>query len=215
MKKFFLFITIALCGMTFTSCSESTDDDEYANWTERNDNYIDSIAAVANKSVLAGDGEWKIIKNWKLQGDGLLSNGTVASGSEQDYIYCKVISSGDQTSDTPLYTDSVGVNYIGRLIPTTSYPEGLVFDQSYYGELKPTVDVPTTFIVSGVITGWTTALQYMHLGDTWKIYIPQNLGYGSSGSGSTIKAYSTLIFDVNLQKLKHRGDDEWIKYQNN
>jgi FKBP-type peptidyl-prolyl cis-trans isomerase FklB len=51
-----------------------------------------------------------------------------------------------------------------------------------------------------VITGWTTALQQMHAGDRWMLYIPSDLGYGTSGSTS-IPSGSTLIFDLYLEKV--------------
>ena len=62
--------------------------------------------------------------------------------------------------------------------------------------------VPSTFSLGGVVDGWTTALQQMHVGDVWRLYIPQSLGYGSSTSNSNIPAYSTLVFDVYLREIK-------------
>ena len=46
----------------------------------------------------------------------------------------------------------------------------------------------------------TTALQDMHVGDLWEVYIPWNLAYGSSASGSTPK-YSDLIFELYLAEI--------------
>ncbi len=117
MKKFFLFLSVIVSALFVVSCKESTEDDEYANWTERNKDYIDSIRVVATKSVSANDGEWKIIKNWKLVADGF---GSTAVANTQDYVYCKVLESGNQETETPLYTDSVKVHYLGRLIPTNT-----------------------------------------------------------------------------------------------
>jgi hypothetical protein len=42
-----------------------------------------------------------------------------------------------------------------------------------------------------------TAVQQMTDGDLWKVYIPNKLGYGASGS-TGVPAYSTLVFDINL-----------------
>ena len=80
--------------------------------------------------------------------------------------------------------------------------------------MNDNVDVPSQFLVNGVITGWTTALQYMHPGDVWRIYIPYSLAYGESGNSSgsvTIPGYSTLIFDVELYAFKRTGSKEWTK----
>ena len=38
----------------------------------------------------------------------------------------------------------------------------------------------------------------MHVGDSCKIIIPYNLGYGSTSRGTVIKAYSMLEFDIKL-----------------
>ena len=48
-----------------------------------------------------------------------------------------------------------------------------------------------------VIEGWQIALQRMHVGDHWIVYIPYAMGYGTRSSGP-IPAFSTLVFDVQL-----------------
>ena len=85
----------------------------------------------------------------------------------------------------PIATDNVKVHYHGTLI------DGTVFDSSVdRGE-------PITFGLTQVIAGWTEALQLMPIGSKFKLYIPQQLGYGSQQAGS-IPPYSTLIFEVEL-----------------
>ena len=106
----------------------------------------------------------------------------------------------------PLYTDSVKVNYVGRLMPTQSYEDGLVFDHSgLYAEddyvFNPQLSQPASFLVSNLIEGYTTALLHMHVGDRWRIFIPQELGY-TSISTKVIPAYSTLVFDLQLRAVK-------------
>jgi FKBP-type peptidyl-prolyl cis-trans isomerase FklB len=89
------------------------------------------------------------------------------------------------TGAKPVATDKVKCHYEGSLI------DGSVFESSYKrGE-------PIDFAVTGVIPGWTEALQLMTVGSKWKLFIPSNLGYGDQGSGN-IKPGSTLIFDVEL-----------------
>jgi FKBP-type peptidyl-prolyl cis-trans isomerase FklB len=77
----------------------------------------------------------------------------------------------------------------------------VTFDQSYQGELNSDVATPSTFAVSGVITGWTTALQEMKEGDRWELYVPSDLGYGDYGKNE-IPGFSTLIFDLDLVEVK-------------
>ena len=55
-----------------------------------------------------------------------------------------------------------------------------------------------------LVDGFTTALMSMHRGDHWTVYIPHQLGYGTSASG-TVPAYSTLIFDLRLVDFSHPG----------
>ena len=56
---------------------------------------------------------------------------------------------------------------------------------------------PEAFRLCEVIEGWQLALQRMHVGDKWVIYIPYTMGYGNRTSGP-IPAFSTLIFEVEL-----------------
>ena len=89
----------------------------------------------------------------------------------------------------PSLNDQVTTHYHGTLI------DGTVFDSSVErGQ-------PATFPVSGVIKGWTEALQLMEVGSKWKLFIPYNLAYGEKGAGAQIGPYTTLIFEVELIKI--------------
>lgn len=174
-----------------SSCEETVAPGDYDNWQERNMSYIDSIAKVAKENV---DGTWKIC----------LATGLVDSvqWADEYYVFCKVLQAGDGT-EHPDYTDTVLVNYSGRLIPTKTYPKGYVFDCSYSGELEPEFDVPVELPLDETVPGFYTALQQMvagktmFSGDIWRVYIPAELGYGATAT-SGVPAYSTLIFDINL-----------------
>lgn len=89
----------------------------------------------------------------------------------------------------PTLADTVTVHYTGKLI------DGTIFDSSIErGD-------PATFGVAKVISGWTEALQLMHIGDKFQLFIPHSLGYGSRGVGSDIPPHATLIFDVELLSI--------------
>lgn len=184
------------------SCSESNDEvDEFADWQTKNETYFNNIYQQAQQNIAAGNTSWKIIKNWSLP-----EYNAAYTASATDNIVVQVLQSGDQTSATPMYSDSVRVNYVGRFIPTPSYSQGMIFDRSYTGELDPATALPTGFWVSGVVDGFATALQQMHIGDRWLVYIPYQLGYGDTQSStSSIPAYSTLIFDINLVSFYRPG----------
>ena len=99
-------------------------------------------------------------------------------------IYYKVLQTGEgKVSPTP--RSIVSVHYRGALI------DGKEFDNSYKR------NCPEAFRLCDVIDGWQIALQQMHVGDKWMIYIPSEMGYGSKASGP-IPANSTLIFEVEL-----------------
>jgi FKBP-type peptidyl-prolyl cis-trans isomerase FklB len=102
----------------------------------------------------------------------------------------KILKAGD--GPKPASTDSVVCNYRGTLI------NGTEFDSSYKrGQ-------PTTFPVSGVIKGWTEALQLMPVGSKWQLFVPADLAYGDRGAGNDIGPNATLIFEVELLSIKDR-----------
>jgi FKBP-type peptidyl-prolyl cis-trans isomerase FklB len=194
MKNSLLWLMGLFFTLSFISSCEETDGviDPYTDWEERNQHYIDSIASVAKANQGNAVGQWKIIHTYKYPQQGLVM------GDVNEYVYCKVLEIGDGA--TPMFTDTVAANYCGKLIPL--YNGSVVtFDQSYQGELNSDVATPSTFAVSGVITGWTTALQEMKEGDRWELYVPSDLGYGDYGKNE-IPGFSTLIFDLDLVEVK-------------
>lgn len=90
----------------------------------------------------------------------------------------------------PKLTDTVTVHYKGTLIDATE------FDSSYKrGE-------PAKFPVSGVIKGWTEALQLMKVGSKWELFIPSNLAYAERGAGNIIGPNAVLVFQVELLSIE-------------
>lgn len=110
----------------------------------------------------------------------------ITSQSQNGFILYKVIEKGNGTV-SPLFNDSVKVNYKGELI------NGKVFDSNWDQK-------PAQFKVDGLVDGFSTALQHMKVGDVWEVWIPQKLGYGSTAK-SDIPAYSTLIFTIDLKEI--------------
>ena len=94
-----------------------------------------------------------------------------------------------EKGESPELSSRVKVHYHGTLV------DGTVFDSSV--ERGQPIDFP----VSGVIPGWTEALQMMSPGAKYKLYIPHQLAYGESGAGGVIKPFTTLIFDVELLEI--------------
>ncbi len=107
---------------------------------------------------------------------------TTASGLQYE-----VIKSGK--GPKPKATDKVEVHYHGTL------PDGTVFDSSVQR------GAPVQFPVTGVIPGWTEALQLMSVGDKWRLTIPPGLAYGPRANGK-IPPNSALVFEVELLGIK-------------
>ncbi|MBM6660527.1 FKBP-type peptidyl-prolyl cis-trans isomerase [Marseilla massiliensis] len=197
-RRGFYFLAVALFAVFgLASCSEEDDTvEEFPNWQARNDAFFNSLTdSVMNLLELnPARTDWKRIKSW--------SKSDSIEGSNSDYIIVNVIEEGDAASATPLYTDTVTVHYLGRLLPSVSYPYGYVFDQSYYGNYYDDVSKPLQMAIGNsggnmLVDGFATALQHMRRGDHWMVYIPYQLGYGSQ-SQTGVPAYSTLIFDLRL-----------------
>lgn len=200
-----LFAFLFVLTLGFVSCAKDTDvADPYANWKERNEQFLDSIADVANNPP---SGEiWRKFENYKIKFQEQINN-PISPYEYQtyDYVYVKYDSEADIFDGSePLinFTDTVSLAYQGFLINDTR------FDGDYYGTFDKEVnDNYTKFDVSdnGYIVGWTTAMIHMKpdMSDKATVYIPYQMGYKEEGSGSTIKGYSTLIFEIYIDEVIH------------
>lgn len=99
-------------------------------------------------------------------------------------ILYKVLKRGNQSSPTPNRSSVVTAHYVGKTI------NGKTFDSSRGG-------VAPAFRLRELIPGWIIALQNMHIGDKWEIYIPSEQAYGKSNQPG-IPGGSTLIFEIEL-----------------
>lgn len=197
-SKTLIFLLSLLPVFGLMSCSETeTTEEEYVDWQNRNETYFNGMY---DKAVASTTDNLDTIRCYTL------TTGVLAA--KDDYIVVEKLSDGTGTGDSPLFTDSVDISYRGRLIPSTSYTDGYVFDQTYLGDFDWDTSNMTGMIVSGTVKGFATALQKMKKGDHWKVYIPYKLGYSSSSS-SSVPAYSTLIFDIALHDFCHPDKDKF------
>ena len=126
----------------------------------------------------------------KAEGEAFLAENAKKEGvvSLPSGLQYQVLREGDGRK--PAATDQVECHYEGTLI------NGQVFDSSYQrGQTA-------TFGLNQVIAGWTKGLQLMQEGAKYRFFIPYHLAYGERGAGQSIPPFATLIFDVELVKVK-------------
>lgn len=132
---------------------------------------------------------------------------TINSESGNGQIICKILKKGEGT-ETIYYTSKVNCYYKGCFVTNEDgevvadrdsvLTQGEVFDS----RLRENGDDKVLFEVddSGLRDGFATALQHMHEGDIWEVWMPYQLGYGVSGYDD-IKPYTTLVFQVEVKEI--------------
>jgi FKBP-type peptidyl-prolyl cis-trans isomerase FklB len=138
----------------------------------------------------------ELMEKYKKQGEDFLAENKKKEGVKTlpSGLQYKVIKAG--TGKKPKADDTVKANYRGTLL------DGTEFDSSYKrGQ-------PATFRVSGVIPGWTEALQLMGEGAKWQLFVPSNLAYGQRGAGKVIRPNTVLIFEIELVSIQEKGQEK-------
>jgi FKBP-type peptidyl-prolyl cis-trans isomerase FklB len=124
------------------------------------------------------EGEAFLAENKKKDGVKTLPSG----------LQYKVVKAG--TGKKPKASEVVKTHYRGTLT------DGTEFDSSYRR------NEPAVFPVTGVIPGWTEALQLMPVGSKWQLVVPSPLAYGERGAGAAIGPNAVLIFEVELLNIE-------------
>lgn len=132
---------------------------------------------------------------------------TINSESGNGQIICKILKKGEGM-ETIYYTSKVNCYYKGCFVTNEDgevvadrdsvLTQGEVFDS----RLRENGDDKVLFEVddSGLRDGFATALQHMHEGDIWEVWMPYQLGYGVSGYDD-IKPYTTLVFQIEVTDI--------------
>ena len=130
-----------------------------------------------------------LYKDYIAQNEAFLANNKAKTGVNvtPSGLQYEVITLG--TGPKPTAESTVKVHYVGTLV------DGTEFDSS----IKR--GTPAEFPVSGVIPGWTEALQLMPVGSKFKVVLPENIAYGAAGAGEMIKPFSALVFEVELLEI--------------
>lgn len=135
------------------------------------------------------EGNKVLYKDYIAQNEAFLANNKAKAGVSvtPSGLQYEVITLG--SGPKPTAESTVKVHYVGTLV------DGTEFDSS----IKR--GAPAEFPVSGVIPGWTEALQLMPVGSKFKIVLPENIAYGANGAGEMIKPFSALVFEVELLEI--------------
>jgi FKBP-type peptidyl-prolyl cis-trans isomerase len=166
---------LALAGAGLAACGQSMDEVD-----KEIDKKVAEDAAAA--SVNAKAGVDYLVQVGKQPGVVTLPSG----------LMYKVVSSPDPKGAQPAATDTVKINYEGKLV------NGTVFDSSYAR------NEPATYPLPRLVPAWQQAVPMMHKGDTWMLYVPPALGYGERDSAE-IPANSVLIFKIQLLDINPKG----------
>jgi len=105
----------------------------------------------------------------------------------------------------PLKGDTLMVNYTGRTLDDKVFDSSIETVAKSAGLQQPgRTYEPIQVIVGtgGVIPGWDEGLLLLNEGSKATFVIPSTLAYGSQGAGDDIKPYSTLVFDVEVVKVR-------------
>lgn len=213
--KTILFLCMGILALTACSSSEEDTDAEYYNWQSRNATFFNDIYDNAVNEINNNSKDWVVIKSASKNNEDLKTNYIVVrilsqekgTHSEKDE---KTGAPNKEYQLTASSNDACTVTYRGNLMPSKSYDKvvapdnarvGKEFETKWYGaDLDLTTATFADFTPNQTIKGFSTVLQYMHPGDRWRVYIPQQLGYQSKTS-TAIPAYSTLIYDIYLKQF--------------
>lgn len=208
MNKCLLYLSLFLfLSVGFAACDEVEEVGEYDNWEPRNTAFIDSIHALAASRLLPLNAAQEEADKFE-PGEMFGLETTASTTAGKQYVYCKKIVK-NTAGAVPVYTNTVETHYYGTLITGDTF--GGTFEgyaATDCGVLDPETkaptafDSPTAYSVSGAYwgTGWVSALQYMHVGERWMLYIPYQSGYGT-GTSSLLEN-SAFTYDLQLESIE-------------
>jgi FKBP-type peptidyl-prolyl cis-trans isomerase FklB len=199
-------LLLGLVAVATIACKEVKEADEYDNWKERNQLFVDSISNLASGKIVVSEADADAMQ----VGTYYAIETNVSTNRQLQFIYVKKLLANTE-GKRAYYTDKASVFYYGTNI------NGSRFDGNFEGyncidkstldgnENLPTqFNMPTEFAVNGsIISGWKTALQYMREGERWMVYVPYQSAYGKNGNGS-ILGYTMLCFDMIVDEVKRQ-----------
>lgn len=98
----------------------------------------------------------------------------------------RTLEENENGGESPGPESTVRVNYVG------TYTNGFVFDQSGSD--------PAEFSLDAVIPGFQEGIQLMNTGDSFELFLPSSIGYGSNPPQGIIPG-AVLVFEVELVEV--------------
>ena len=147
------------------------------------DNKLSIVTAIIILIIIIIGAWWISISNHKI-GPGLPPSYDIQG------MKVEILKQG--TGDEAKAGDLVTVNYTGTLL------DGTKFDSSLNPGRTP---FQFTLGENRVIQGWELGVLGMKAGETRKLTIPPELGYGAQGAGGVIPPNATLTFVIDLLKI--------------
>lgn len=190
-----LIYILPLLALLF-SCKNKGEENAYADWDVRNQQYTDSIANLAK----SGTEGWTRHLSYHLAPQFAVNN----PDNNNVYAYVQILKAGTGTY-LPLFNDTVSAHYILQTVPHSTNPAGAVVERTFQGStINELTDVPRTLEVNtSLIYGMSTALMHLHAGDSARIVLPAQLSYGTAGNtAGGIRANSTLIYTLKVMDIK-------------
>ena len=210
---------------TLVSCGSDDEDDSTANYKAEQAAYFENVYDKAKDNITLAEDDDEECKDWYIFP---VYYKTASSTNKHDYIVVQVLNEKKHSENPdsayaaiPYYNDYVRAYYRGYAGPTSSTKQtlwdgtevGKQFDTNFNNKAITVMDLsginitnkPTDFTMSGSVDGFATALMHMHVGDKWRVYIPQELGYGSTEK-TDLPAYSTLVFDIYMVQFSRNSN---------
>lgn len=114
-----------------------------------------------------------------------LSTNSIDATKHESGLYYLITEDG--SGNHPTINSKVTLKYRGY------FTDDSVFDESW--------NSPFTFSLSNLIKGWQIGIPLFKPGGKGTLFIPSNLAYGSSGSGS-VPGNTVIIFDIELIEVE-------------
>ncbi len=177
MKKIIYAISALAAAVLATACMGNGDAElkTYKEWRDKNDKWVKDLQ---NRKNPDGTPYYQII---------------VPSWNPGAYILMHRFTNPDSTKDNlvPLYTSTVDVVYTGLNCDSVQFDTSI--GTNAYG-----VPNASRFKCNEVVSGWSIALENMHVGDSVEVVLPYNVAYGTQAVSEAIPPYTALQFYMRL-----------------